>query len=157
MNNEPDYEFAWKEPVFIDQTAFAAFMNPVDPRYAKARTLFFDLDDLDRPLVTTNYVVFDIHQWLRDQYHYKLAQLFLGTIDQASEQGKLEIVPGDAKLELKARNFILEYPNYSLSLSEALTYVVLIQFGIRRIFTFNPSFSVIPKLRQELKMIPSLG
>lgn len=60
----------YQQSVFLDDTALTAYMNPNDPRYMKARSLFLDLDDLERHLVTTNYIIFDTHQWLRDDYGY---------------------------------------------------------------------------------------
>ncbi|MEB3102777.1 type II toxin-antitoxin system VapC family toxin [Ferviditalea candida] len=142
--------------VFLDDTALKAFMNPDDPSYIKARNLFLELDDLDRQLVTTNYVIFDTHQWLRDHYGYTSADYFLNTIEKSVSKDKLAVISGNPEFERKARQLLIERPDCGFSLNEALTAVVLITYQIKRIFTFNPGFSLIPHLDGEIKPIPGI-
>ncbi|MEK8132783.1 hypothetical protein WMW72_33375 [Paenibacillus filicis] len=144
------------QAVFLEQSAWMAFMNPEDPYYLKARSLFYDLNDLDRPLATTNYVVFETHQWLRNHFDYADAQIFLNTIDKAMQQGNLTIIPGGSELEHESKRLLLEYPDYRFSLNEALTAVVLLHYRMKRIFTFNPNYSFLSRLDREIKVIPSI-
>ncbi|UUZ79603.1 hypothetical protein LJK88_31405 [Paenibacillus sp. P26] len=149
-------EIQYSQAVFLEQTALAAFMNPDDPYYLKARALFYDLDDLDRKLVTTNYVLFDTHQWSRNHFDYADAQIFLNTMDKAVQQGVLTIISGRPELEQESKRLILDFPNYQFSLSEAMTAVVMLSYQIKRIFTFNPSYGFLPKLDREIKVMPSI-
>ncbi|OXM87749.1 type II toxin-antitoxin system VapC family toxin [Paenibacillus rigui] len=142
--------------IFVDLTAFTAFMNSSDPYYVKARTLFLDLDDLDRSLITTNYVVFDTHQWLRNSYGFQQAQFFLETIEQSVRNGNLTVISGSPEFENESKRLITDCPDLQLSLSEALTAVVMITYQIRRIFTFNPSYAFLPKMDPGIKVIPSI-
>jgi len=142
--------------IFVDRTAFTAFMDPDDPYYVKARTLFLDLDDLDRSLITTNYVVFDTHQWLKSNFSFQQAQFFLETIEQAVRNGNLTVISGSPEFENESKRLIMDCPDLQLSLSEALTAVVMITYQIRRIFTFNPSYVFLPKMDPGIKVIPSL-
>lgn len=142
--------------VFLDQSAWMAFMNPEDPYYLKARSLFYELHDLDRPLSTTNYVVFETHQWLRNHFDFADAQMFLNTVDKAEQMGILTIIPGGPELEREARRLLTEYQDCRFSLNEALTAVVLLHYRIRRIFTFNPNYSFLTRLDRDIKVLPSV-
>ncbi|AFH61924.1 type II toxin-antitoxin system VapC family toxin [Paenibacillus caseinilyticus] len=144
------------QTVFLEQSALMAFMNPEDPYYLKARTLFYDMDDMDRRLATTNYVVFETHQWLRNHFDYSDAQIFLNTMDKAAQKGVLTIIPSSPELEQEAKRLIIDFPNYQFSLNEALTAVVMLSYQMKRIFTFNPNYSFLPKMDREIKVLPSM-
>ncbi|MCZ8520695.1 MULTISPECIES: type II toxin-antitoxin system VapC family toxin [Paenibacillus] len=144
------------QTVFLEQSALMAFMNPEDPYYLKARTLFYDMDDMDRRLATTNYVVFETHQWLRNHFDYSDAQIFLNTMDKAVQKGVLTIIPSSPELEQEAKRLIIDFPNYQFSLNEAMTAVVMLSYQMKRIFTFNPNYTFLPKMDREIKVLPSM-
>ncbi|MDF2963549.1 MAG: hypothetical protein K0S39_5284 [Paenibacillus sp.] len=154
MNSHEEVNFG--QAVFVDQTAFTSFMDPQDSFYSKARSLFLDLDDLDRTLVTTNYVMFDTHQWLRNRFGFEHAQFFLETMEKAAAGSKLEIISGRPEFEHESKRLIVDCPDLQLSLSEAVTAVVMITYQIKRIFTFNPSYAFLPKLDSNIKVMPSM-
>ncbi|TBL70262.1 type II toxin-antitoxin system VapC family toxin [Paenibacillus thalictri] len=145
----------YKQSVFIDETALTAFMNPNDPHYLKARTLFLDLDDLERDFITTNSIVFEVHRWLRNGFDYALADFFLNVVEKAASRGKLLIIPGGPEWEQEARQLLIDRPELQYSLNEALTAVVMSAYGIKRIFTFNPNHSALKNMDKEMKIIPS--
>ncbi|TVY11460.1 type II toxin-antitoxin system VapC family toxin [Paenibacillus cremeus] len=149
-------EATYPQAIFLEQTALTAFMNPNDPYYLKARALFFELDDMDRHLVTTNYVLFDTHQWLRNHFDYADAQVFLNTMDKAVQQGVLTVLSGRPELEQESKRLILDFPSYQFSLTEALTAVVMLSYQMKRIFTFNPNYTFLSKLDRDIKVIPSV-
>jgi predicted nucleic acid-binding protein len=153
-----DNHQAWddyKESIFLDETALMAFMNPDDPRYVKARSLFLDLHDLERSFITTNSIIFDVHQWLRNEYGYTQAEFFLNVIDKTVSSGKLAIISGGSEFESESRRLLLERPELRFSLSEAFTSVIMSSYQINRIFTFNPNFIMLANLNRAIKMIPS--
>jgi predicted nucleic acid-binding protein len=153
-----DNHQAWddyKESIFLDETALMAFMNPDDPRYVKARSLFLDLHDLERSFITTNSIIFDVHQWLRNEYGYTQAEFFLNVIDKTVSSGKLAIISGGSEFESESRRLLLERPELRFSLSEAFTAVIMSSYQINRIFTFNPNFIMLANLNRAIKMIPS--
>lgn len=156
MNNLNHDQPNFQQAVYLDQTALMAFMNPHDPYYAKARTMFLDLDDLDRTLITTNYVIFDTHQWLRNKYGFQQAQFFLETMEQAVQKGTLTLISGCSEFEQESKRLLVDCPDLQLSLTEAITAVVMITYQIKRIFTFNPSYSFLPKLDANIKVMPSV-
>jgi predicted nucleic acid-binding protein len=153
MENEMEWDYT--TAVFLDETALASFMDPDSEHYNKARSFFLDLDDLDRSFVTTSYIIFDTHQWLRDNYGYTHAEFFLNTVDKAVGAGRLVVISGNSQLESEAKNLVVQAPECRFSLGEAVTAVVLLTYRIKRIFTFNRSFSSLQKLHKEVKVIPS--
>jgi predicted nucleic acid-binding protein len=153
--NMYDTNFNYPQSVFLDDTALIAFMDANDPRNSKASSLFLDFDDLDRNLTTSNYILFDTHEWLRNHAGYSQAEKFLDIMDKTVELGKLNIVPGNSQLESEARQLLRERPEYHFSLGEACTAVIVLTCSIKRIFTFNPNYSKLRKFNTEIKVIPS--
>lgn len=153
MNHET--QLTGNHSVFIDKTAFLAFMNPENSRHAKARSVFLELDDLERPLVTTHFVIAETHEWLRDHVGYDHAQFFLNTIDKTSYKGVLSFLTVNENWEKDAKELLLEYPNYEFSMGEAITAMIILKYQIDRIFTFNSRFRQLPKLYSGIKVIPS--
>ena len=150
--NEPTN---FRQAVFLDQTALTSLMDEQQAHHNQARAIFMDLDDLERPLITTNYVVFETHQWLRNQFGFDHAQFFLDIIDQAAAKGIIKIIPGSTELEQESKQLISSYPDLRLSLSEALTAVVMLSYQVKRIFTFNRNYGFLPTLDADIKIMPS--
>ncbi|TMV50069.1 hypothetical protein FE783_10925 [Paenibacillus mesophilus] len=153
--NTPEHIYS-AQSVFLEQSAWMAFMNPEDPYYLQARSMFYELDDLDRPLSTTNYVLFETHQWLRNHFDYADAEMFLNTVDKAVQQNVLTVIPGGPDLEREARRLLIEYPDCRFSLNEALNAVVLLHHRMKRIFTFNPNYAFLSRIDREIKVLPSI-
>jgi predicted nucleic acid-binding protein len=151
-----DQTWDYQQAVFLDDTALRALMNPEDPRYRKARSLFLDLHDLERNFITTNSIIFDVHEWLRNDYGYTQAEFFLNVIDKAIGKGNLAIIPGGSDYEAESRRLLIERPELQFSLSEALTAIVMSSYQIKRIFTFNPHFTMLTHLSRDMRIIPSV-
>lgn len=144
------------QAVFIEQSAWFAFMNPEDPYYLQARSLFHELHDLERPLATTNYVLFETHEWLRDHFDFADAETFLNAVDKAEQQQMLTVIPGGPELEQEARRLLVEYPDSRFSLSEALTAVVILHHGIKRLLTFNANYAYLSRVDRDIRLLPGL-
>jgi predicted nucleic acid-binding protein len=154
MENHQAWE-AYQDSIFVDETALMAFMNPDNPHYVKARSLFLDLNDLERNFITTNSIIFDVHQWLRNEYGYTQAEFFLNVMDKSVSTGKLSVISGESEFESESRRLLMDRPELRFSLSEALTAVVMSSCQIKRIFTFNTNFIMLINLNREIKVIPS--
>ncbi|MFC5448638.1 hypothetical protein [Paenibacillus aestuarii] len=144
-----------QDAIFLDETALAAFMNPENPRYAKARSLFLDLHDLERHFVTTNSIIFDLHEWLRNEYSYQQAEYFLSAIDKAVSRGKLVLISSSPEFEMESRRLLLDRPELRFSLSEAFTAVTMSYYQVKRIFTFNHNFMMLAHLDKQIRILPS--
>ncbi|MDQ0899000.1 hypothetical protein [Paenibacillus sp. V4I7] len=144
-----------QDAIFLDETALAALMNPEDPHYAKARSLFLDLHDLERNYMTTNSIIFDLHEWLRNEYSYQQAEYFLNAIDKAVSKGRLALVSSGPELEGESRRLLMDRPELRFSLSEAFTAVTMSYYQVKRIFTFNRNFIMLANLDKDIRIIPS--
>lgn len=154
MNQEKN-QSGNQRSVFIDKTAFIAFININNPRHSKARSLFLELDDLERPLVTTKYVIFDTHEWLRDNIGYDHAQFFLNTIDKTIHKGVLSLLPVNEEWEQEAKELLLDNPGYEFSLPESLIAITIVKHHVDRVFSFNLKFRQLPQLYSNIKVMPS--
>lgn len=144
-----------QDTIFLDGTALAALMNPEDPRYVKARSLFLDLHDLERNYVTTNSIIFDLHEWLRNEYSYQLAEYFLNAIDKAVSKGKLAVISSGPEFDGESRRLLMDRPELRFSLSEAFTAVTMSYYQVKRIFTFNRNYLMLANLDKDIRIIPS--
>jgi predicted nucleic acid-binding protein len=154
-NRSRSQEPAYGSTVFLDYSAYMAFMNPEDPCHWKARSLFFSMDDLGRRFTTTNYVLFDVHKWIRNNCDYNVAHHFFQIIDAAVTVGRLYVLYGEEELEKEAKQFLQECPNVQLSLVEAVSVVAMLRHGISQIFTFNSRMLFLKKLNPDIKLIPT--
>ncbi|NHN30581.1 type II toxin-antitoxin system VapC family toxin [Paenibacillus agricola] len=152
-NEEQDF----RKAVFLDQSALSSLMDEQHIHYSRAKALFLDLDDLERPLITTNYIVFDTHQWLRNSFGFDHAQFFIDIVDQSAAKGIIKIIPGSPELEQESKQLISSCPDLRLSLSEALTAVVMLSYQVKRIFTFNKNYDFLSTLDSDIKVMPSAG
>ncbi|GBG10591.1 hypothetical protein PAT3040_05342 [Paenibacillus agaridevorans] len=150
-----DNHLNFQDIIFLDETALAALMNPENPRYVKARSLFLDLHDLERNYVTTNSIIFDLHEWLCYEYSYQQAEYFLNAIDKAVSIGKLEVISSGPEFVKESRRLLLDRPELRFSLSEALTAVTMSYYQVKRIFTFNRNFMMLVNLDKDIRIIPS--
>lgn len=141
--------------VFLDKSALIAFMDPDNLYYPKARSLFLELDDLDRSFITSNHIIFTVHQWLSDNYGYLHAECFLNIIDKTVQKGKLTTIAGSLELENKSREFLLQFSEHQITLEEALIASVMSNYQIERIFTFNKNISFLSEMNNQIKVIPS--
>ncbi|WP_438434645.1 type II toxin-antitoxin system VapC family toxin [Gorillibacterium sp. sgz500922] len=146
---------AYGNAVFVDDTAFKAFMDPTHGQHGRARSFFLDLDDLERDFVSTSYIVFDTHEWLSNHYGPGPAEAFLGAVEQAMTMGKLSLISGNDQLEREARNLLAGCPQLGLTFAEAVTSVVILAYRINRLFTFNRSFAALAELQPALRLLPS--
>ncbi|KRE70079.1 hypothetical protein [Paenibacillus sp. Soil750] len=150
-----DNQLQIQDAIFLDETALAALMNPEDPRYTKARSMFLDLHDLERNYMTTNSIVFDLHEWLRNEYSYEQAEYFLKAIEKAVSKGKLAVISSGPEFEGESRRLLMDRPELRFSLSEALTAVTMSYYQVKRIFTFNRNFMMLANLDKDIRIIPS--
>ncbi|MDQ0060490.1 type II toxin-antitoxin system VapC family toxin [Paenibacillus harenae] len=144
-----------QDKIFLDGTALAALMNPEDPRYGKARSLFLDLHDLERNFVTTNSIIFDLHEWLRNEYSYRQAEYFLNAIDKAVSNGKLAVISSGPEFDRESRRLLIDRPELHFSLSEAFTAVTMSYYQVKRIFSFNRNYMMLANLDKDIRIIPS--
>lgn len=146
---------SYQNAIFLDETALRAFMDPNDEKHERARELFVDLDDLERDFVSTSYIVFETHEWLRNHFGEGPAETFLDVMEEAMSRGKLSLISGNEQLEQEANNLLNGCPQFGFSFGEAVNAVVVLAYQIRRIFSFNRHYESLVELQPGLRLIPS--
>lgn len=141
--------------VFVDRSAFAVYMNESHPNHQKAASYFFEMDDLERPLVTLNLIIYELHEWLVEQAGHDHAQFFLNCIQKAESNKALTIIPVDEEIENEAVRLMIEKPEYELTFSRACAITVMNEFDIRRIFSFDPYYNGLSKQYTQFQIVPS--
>ncbi|RXT06583.1 type II toxin-antitoxin system VapC family toxin [Ammoniphilus sp. CFH 90114] len=144
-----------EKSVFIDRSAFKAFMDPKHPLCRKAASFFYGLDDLQQPLVTLNLVIYELHEWVRDQEGLDQAQFFLNAMKRAEQLGVLSIITVDESVEQEASRLMLEQQDYGLSFVEACTLVVIHDLGINRLFSLESRWSRVSRDWPDLQIVPT--
>jgi len=141
--------------IFLDKSALLVFMDQYHPHHAKAVSYFLEWDDLERPLVTLNFIVYELHQWLLEHSGYDHAQFFLNVVQKAEQNRVLTVLSVDEELEQEALHMITDQPQYELSFIRACILLVMGQLEIRRIFSFDPFYKGVMKYFPHIQLIPS--
>lgn len=153
MENRQDWHES--EAVFLDADALEAFMDPADERYEQARFVFMRMDRQNERFVTTSYVVEEVYRRLKRDGGDAKANYFLQVIEEACNGGWLLVISGNEQLEREAKLLIEQCPDVPFTLQEAMTSVVLLSYGIKRIFTFNSRYAALHRFDEALERIPS--
>ncbi|WP_138754775.1 type II toxin-antitoxin system VapC family toxin [Paenibacillus sinopodophylli] len=151
-----DNDLNIQDTIFLDSTALAALMNADDPRYAKARSIFLDLHDMERNYVTTSSIIFELHEWLRTEYSYQQAEYFLKAMDKTVSKGRLAVISSSQEFDGETRRLLIDRPELHFSLSEAFTAVTMSYYQIKRIFTFNRNYMMLANLDKDIRIIPTI-
>jgi predicted nucleic acid-binding protein len=152
MMKQPSFD---KGAIFIDRSAFSVYMNEEHPFHRKASSYFFEMDDLERPLVTVNLIIYELHEWLLDNAGYDHAQFFLNCIQKAEKNKALTVIPVDEEIETEAVRLMIEKPEYELTFLRACALTVMNMFDIKRIFSFDPYYNGISKEYITFQTVPS--
>lgn len=141
--------------IFLDTSAFLVFMDAEHAYHLKAASLFYDFDDLNRPLVTLNLIVYQVHDWLKDKSGFADAQFFLQAVRKAEQNQLLTIIPVEEGIERSALRLMDENPEQELTFLTACSLTAMNQFGMRRIFSFDRQLEWISHLFPRIQVVPS--
>jgi predicted nucleic acid-binding protein len=122
--------------VFVDTSAFLAFLNETDRYYEQAVSQWRSLLESDEPLVSNNYVLVETIALV--QHRLGLAAirgLHDGLIPLIAIQWVDEVVHGQAMAAMMAAN------RRQLSLVDCSAMATMRSLGINRILTFDPHFA----------------
>ncbi len=124
--------------VFADAGAWIALNDRGDKYYPAAVDLYQRLLRERRPLVTTNLVIAEAYIAIRRAGGLQPAMLFLNSIRQSS---RLLKIYSDAALETAAEELLRRYADQDFSLTDAVSFVVMQQRGIKEVFGFDRHFA----------------
>jgi predicted nucleic acid-binding protein len=123
--------------VLLDTSAFFVLFNQTDASHGAAQALVRRLNDERRPVVTTNFVVAELHALLLRRAGRNLALQALKSL----EQGGIVVVRVDVEDERRAREIIDRYDDKDFSLVDALSFAVMERLGIATAFAFDRHFA----------------
>jgi predicted nucleic acid-binding protein len=124
--------------VFVDAGAWIAIADESDQHYRAATRLNRQLAANRTPLVTTVLAVAEAHSLTLRRGGYERAMSFLGTLRQSS---RLMCVYPDAELGNEAELLLARYSDQDFSLTDAFSFAVMRQRGIREAFAFDKHFA----------------
>jgi predicted nucleic acid-binding protein len=124
--------------VFIDSTAYFAFINDHDDNHATARRIFHRLArDPSAELYTTSFIVAETHVLILNRLRRQdIGSQFLRDVGR-SVTHRIHITE---QTEREAERFIEQHPAHTYSLADATSFVVMRQLHITTAFSFDADF-----------------
>ncbi len=123
--------------VFIDSSAFFAYLNQQDDHYGEASLLIAKIAEDNVPLITTNFVVAETHALILSRLSQRAATEFLRDLGETN----LPVLRAQANDEERARAIIFQYDDKRFSLTDAISFAVMERLGLDVAFTFDRNFS----------------
>ncbi|HAA90183.1 MAG: Uncharacterized protein XD63_0689 [Thermoanaerobacterales bacterium 50_218] len=125
--------------LFIDTSAFIALMDKKDDLHGPAVDFYCSLDE-KIVLITTIFIVSETYTWLRYKKDFKVAKLFLNVIGDALKTDFIEIVYPDQFMCEKIPGILEKYQDQDLSYTDAFSFLVIENMGIKDVFGFDSHF-----------------
>ena len=123
--------------LFVDTGAWYALADSSDQYHDEAVKIYPKLLGNYHPLKTTNLVVAETHILIRRCIGYQAAIAFLENI--ASSPRVIKIY-SDRMLEDRAESILRQYQDQDFSYTDAVSFVVMKQYGITEAFSFDKHF-----------------
>jgi predicted nucleic acid-binding protein len=125
-----------RRAVFVDSSAFLAFASIRDENHKVAGRIQSRLEAVGTRLVTTTYVLAELHALSMARRGSRFALDLLDRI----EQGSTLIVHVREEDWQGARSILRRYDDKSFSLTDALSFAVMDRLSIADAFTFDRHF-----------------
>ncbi len=123
--------------VFIDTSAYFAFLDRTDTSHTLAQSIFLKLFSDDADLYTTNLVLAETHALLLNRIGRVAALRFLDTFFQ-STMTLIRVTESD---ETTARQTLHESSDKEYSYTDAVSFAVMDRLHIKEAFTFDHHFA----------------
>lgn len=123
--------------IFVDTSAFYAIADPLDQDSAGARERFRWLVSGGTELVTTNFVVAELHALFITRGKRENAKRMLLAFDRSRTTNVVRATEED---ERRAREIVLQYDDKDFSLTDAISFSVMERLGITQAFSLDRHF-----------------
>ena len=123
--------------VFVDTSAYFAAVNRHDAGHESAATYMQGLVDARRRLVTTNFVLAELHALLLTRLDRRVAARVLAEVDASALTTVVRVAARD---ERRAREIISGYTDKDFSLTDATSFAVMERLHIGQAFTLDRNF-----------------
>ncbi len=121
--------------VFVDTSAVLALLNPNDLHHDRARHGFAELRSVEASLVTTSFVLVETYALLRRRMGLEAVRAFRTDLAPL-----IDVVWVDQGLHESGLDLLLEQNRRHLSLVDTVSFVVIRQRQIDRVFAFDRHF-----------------
>lgn len=123
--------------VFVDTSAYYAIADPRDRDSAGARESLRWLVSGGAELMTTNFVVAELHALFTTRGNRENARRMLLTLDRSRLTTVIRATEDD---EQRAKSIVLQYSDKDFSLTDAISFAVMERLGITHAFTLDRHF-----------------
>ena len=124
--------------MFVDTSAYFAAVNRRDVHHEAVSRIMTQAVAARARLITTNFVLAELHALLLTRVNRQVAARVLAEIDTSE---LTTIVRVSAHDERRARAIIFEYTDKDFSLTDATSFAVMERLRIRQAFTLDRNFS----------------
>ena len=121
--------------VFIDTSAVLALLNPNDLHHDRAQRGFAELRSAEAPLVTTSFVLVETYALLGRRMGLEAVRAFRQGLAPL-----IEVVWVDQELHESGLDLLFEQNRRHLSLVDTVSFVVIRQRRVDRVFAFDRHF-----------------
>jgi predicted nucleic acid-binding protein len=126
------------QPVFVDTSAYCAVSNRHDVNHDRARSILVELVANRCPLITTNFILAELHALLLTRMNRAIALQVLRDIDSSEDTTVIRVDKDD---EERARAIIVQYTDKNFSLTDATCFAIMERLGITDAFSFDRNFA----------------
>lgn len=123
--------------LFVDTGAWFALADESDKHHDQAVNIYPDLLKGSHHLTTTNMVVAETYILIRRVIGHQPANRFLQNIGGSPRVLKIY---SDYTLEEIAEDILMQYDNHDFSYTDAVSFAVMKENGIKKAFTFDQHF-----------------
>ena len=123
--------------LFADTSGVFALAVQRDQHHHAAQELQRAFVQANTRLVTTNFVVAELHALMLTRVGPNEANALLVALDQS----RTLIIRAEAADEFRARSIVRQYGDHGYSLTDAISFAVMDRLHINRAFTFDQHFT----------------
>lgn len=127
------------QEVFVDSGAWLALADKRDQYHARATAVYPELLRQTTRLITTNLIVAESYNLIRQRLGYEPGMRFLQSLRQSS---RLQRVYANMDLEIAAEAILKQYSDQAFSLVDAVSFALMQQREIQQTFAFDSHFQV---------------
>ncbi len=126
-----------RNTLFVDTGAWYALADRSDQNHYEAVEIYPELLSGYLPLKTTNLIIAETHILIRRGIGYQAAIAFLENIASSPRVAKIY---SDSILEETAESILRQYQDQDFSYTDAVSFIVMKQYGITEAFSFDKHF-----------------
>ena len=121
--------------VFVDTSAFIAIVNETDRRHRQARRIWTELVEMERELITTNYVILETISLVQRRLGMPYLHTFL-----ANTMPFLRVEWVTEQLHRESIDVLLAADRRHLSLVDCVSFATIRRAGLMTVFAFDRHF-----------------